>query len=190
MGRDVPTLGRVSEQEPARYAARLRAARAYARISKADMAARLAISVRQLGRLEAGEADVPYELRQRIATVATVPDWFLEHGFDAEYVEPPLAEKVEAALSRLSTIEKLSAQRWGEAMRLHDELLERVNQAHERITHNDERILRLTSGSLGEPANGTHGLREAADLLDDAAQQANTPPDESGEEPPADSQEG
>jgi hypothetical protein len=128
-----------------------------------------------------------------IARACDVPyEWFtvadLRRTVEAD--QPTIGEHIEALRRRLTATERLGTQRWGEAMRLHDELLARVNQAHERITHNDERILRLTSGSLGEPANGTHGLREAADLLDDAAQQANTPPDESGEEPPADSQEG
>jgi transcriptional regulator with XRE-family HTH domain len=60
--------------------------------------------------------------------------------------------------------------------------IEKELAAHRQLL---ERILRLS----GEPAT-SHGLREAADLLGDAAQQENTRPDESGEEPPADSQEG
>jgi ribosome-binding protein aMBF1 (putative translation factor) len=68
----------------ARYGNRITAARDYAAISRAQLAELLEISENTIGRWERDEYEPNRALRQAIAKVCGVPDWFLESGFQPD----------------------------------------------------------------------------------------------------------
>lgn len=96
--------GHVSDVERAAYAARIRAAQGYAGLSREKFAAALDMSVRNLNTLKAGRGPIPHELRQRVAQVCGVPEWFMEHGFAAENIEPTVAERLETLERRQKVV--------------------------------------------------------------------------------------
>lgn len=75
-----PTMESRSREQ---YAARVRAARAYAAISQGELAHALGLSQPTMKRIEAGERAVDAEERRVIADRCGVPRAFLEAGWEA-----------------------------------------------------------------------------------------------------------
>lgn len=74
------------------YAARVRAARAYAAMEQQAFASELGVSLRTLSRMESGERPATHDERAVIADLCGVPHWFMEHGFHPPAKELPPAE--------------------------------------------------------------------------------------------------
>lgn len=86
-------------------AARMRAARGWADLSRREMGQALRVSERQVTRLESGQADVTAEIRQRVAEACGVPSWFMDHGFVVtEPEEPGVSERLEALERQMDTV--------------------------------------------------------------------------------------
>jgi transcriptional regulator with XRE-family HTH domain len=83
------------------HAARLRAALAYGRLSDAEAADALGVSVTQLSRLKRGAAMCNPVQRRVLAQRTGVPWWFLEHGF-----APPVDIREQDALNRIAALEE------------------------------------------------------------------------------------
>lgn len=77
------------------YAARVRAARCYADMSKTDFGQELGVSSRQVGRFEAGERIPDPGMREKIADLCEVPRLFMEMGF------LPMEQPLSAAEQRI-----------------------------------------------------------------------------------------
>lgn len=87
-------------------AARLRAAFAFARLSKQRRADALGVGVRHVSRYESGETPVPSERLEAVVDATSVPRWFLEHGFTAQPQpeEPTVTERLEALERKVETL--------------------------------------------------------------------------------------
>lgn len=68
-------------------AARLRAARAYARLPRTDVAEALNMALRTYNKCEAGEKSLDADQRAVVAALCGVPAWFLNSGFPADELE-------------------------------------------------------------------------------------------------------
>jgi ribosome-binding protein aMBF1 (putative translation factor) len=81
--RDIPSAGPADAVRSVgpNPAARVRAARAAADLSREDLGRAIGLSARTVRRLEDGQRRIsPQELR-RIAATCDVPEWFLAHGW-------------------------------------------------------------------------------------------------------------
>lgn len=85
-------------------AARIRAAHGYSDLRREDLGAAIGLSLRHLGRLEAGQATADRELRERIANACGVPPAFMEVGF------APLTDPITDADRRIYLIEQKIAE--------------------------------------------------------------------------------
>jgi transcriptional regulator with XRE-family HTH domain len=66
----------------AESAALVRAARAYAHLSRDELSARVGLNRSALLRIESGNAPLDSDLAGRLASVTHVPTWFLLDGFE------------------------------------------------------------------------------------------------------------
>lgn len=87
-------------------AALLRAAFAYADLSRPGRAKALGVGPRHVTRYESGETPVPMERWEGVIEATGVPAWFFDTGFEVppEPVEPTVAERVEALEGKLDTL--------------------------------------------------------------------------------------
>lgn len=98
-----PTPRRGGDPE---VAARLRAAFAYARLSKKARAAALGVGERHVHRIESAEVELDPRRLPGVIEATGVPAWFFETGFSTppETEEPSVAEKVEALEEQMRTV--------------------------------------------------------------------------------------
>lgn len=80
------------------YAARIRAARAYAGLTQEQLAAELDVDTQTIKRREAGSHDPKRGERMAIAAICGVPPEFMEHGFGAE------RDEIAARLDRIEAV--------------------------------------------------------------------------------------
>lgn len=83
-------------------AARLRAAFAYAGLTKAQRAELLGVAPRTVTRVESGQSEVPAGAWPRVIEATGVPSWFASPGFEQD--APSVVERVEALEHRHSTV--------------------------------------------------------------------------------------
>lgn len=86
------------------YAARIRAARAYAGLSQQQLAKRLGVTVGTIERREGGKLPPKYGELVAIAAICEVPPAFMEHGF-AESREAEIVDRLEGLAERFDRME-------------------------------------------------------------------------------------
>lgn len=94
------------------YAARIRAARAFAGLSQDELAHELGVEVQTIKRRENGKADPKRQELLAIAAVTGVPIEFLDYGFtnatlDSQTVGQEIASQLEIQMRVLKRIEEL-----------------------------------------------------------------------------------
>ncbi|MBX5461652.1 MAG: helix-turn-helix transcriptional regulator [Steroidobacteraceae bacterium] len=105
-------------------AARLRAAFAFADLTKAERAAALGVSVRTVGRYESAELDLPRDLWPAVCEVTGVPEWFLRHGW-----EPPAVDQNDPLEQRVAALEQMAA---GRIARLERQMVQLATMVRQR----------------------------------------------------------
>ena len=93
------------------YAARMRAARAYADLTQVELADRLGVDEQTIKRREAGKQDPKKGERIAVASICGVPPSFMEDGFGVPSPDEIVGrlERIEAALGGLVNYEELAA---------------------------------------------------------------------------------